>query len=85
MSLNQETHESPLAVVLLSGGLDSATTLAWAIAQGYRCHTISFNYGQRHAAELVSAQALARQLGALSHRVVAIDLAQMGGSAVTDA
>lgn len=78
-------NESRLAVVLLSGGLDSATTLAWAIAEGYQCHTISFNYGQRHAAELLSAERLSRQLGALTHRVVNIDLAQMGGSALTDA
>jgi 7-cyano-7-deazaguanine synthase len=82
MRLNNEPR---LAVVLLSGGLDSATTLAWAIAEGYQCHTISFNYGQRHAAELLSAERLSRQLGALTHRVVNIDLAQMGGSALTDA
>jgi 7-cyano-7-deazaguanine synthase len=78
-------NESPLAVVLLSGGLDSATTLAWAISEGYQCHTISFNYGQRHAAEILAAEHLSRQLGGLSHRVVTIDLAQMGGSALTDA
>ncbi len=81
----QLNNEPQLAVVLLSGGLDSATTLAWAIAQGYQCHTISFNYGQRHAAELWAAERLSRQLGALTHRVVRIDLAQMGGSALTDA
>jgi 7-cyano-7-deazaguanine synthase len=73
------------AVVLLSGGLDSATTLAMAREQGYVCHAISFNYGQRHAAELVAASNLARSLGAVSYRVVNIDLAQMGGSALTDA
>lgn len=72
------------AIVLLSGGLDSATTLALAIAQGYECHAISFNYGQRHAAELNAAAQLAISLGAVSHRVVMIDLAQMGGSALTD-
>lgn len=75
---------SKQAVVLLSGGLDSATTLAYARSQGYICHAISFNYGQRHAAELVAAQALASSLGAVSYRVVNIDLAQMGGSALTD-
>lgn len=81
----QLTNEPRLAVVLLSGGLDSATSLALAIEQGYQCHTISFNYGQRHAAELLAAERLSRQLGALTHRVVTIDLAQMGGSALTDA
>lgn len=73
------------AVVLLSGGLDSATTLAIAIEQGYQCHTISFNYGQRHAAELDAAALISAKLGAMTHRVVTIDLAQMGGSALTDA
>jgi 7-cyano-7-deazaguanine synthase len=73
------------AVVLLSGGLDSATTLAMAREQGYICHAISFNYGQRHAAELDAAVKLAHRLGAVSYRVVNIDLAQMGGSALTDA
>lgn len=73
------------AVVLLSGGLDSATTLAMAREQGYVCHAISFNYGQRHAAELDAAANLARTLGAATYRVVTIDLAQMGGSALTDA
>lgn len=73
------------AVVLLSGGLDSATTLAMAREQGYLCHAISFNYGQRHAAELDAAANLARTLGAATYRVVTIDLAQMGGSALTDA
>jgi 7-cyano-7-deazaguanine synthase len=73
------------AIVLLSGGLDSATTLAMAREQGYICHAISFNYGQRHAAELQAAVVLAQSLGAASYRVVNIDLAQMGGSALTDA
>lgn len=77
--------EPKQAIVLLSGGLDSATTLAMARDQGYACHAISFNYGQRHAAELVAAANLARFLGALTYRVVNIDLAQMGGSALTDA
>lgn len=74
-----------VAVVLLSGGLDSATCLALAVSQGYQCHTISFDYGQRHAAELQAAQALSQTLGGLTHRVVNIDLAQIGGSALTDA
>lgn len=75
---------APIAVVLLSGGLDSATTLALAKSQGCLCHAISFNYGQRHAAELAAAKRLAQTLGAESYRVVNIDLAQMGGSALTD-
>jgi len=74
---------SPPAVVLLSGGLDSATTLAIARAQGYACHALSFRYGQRHALELSSAAAVARHLGAADHRVVEIDLRAFGGSALT--
>lgn len=72
------------AVVLLSGGLDSATTLALARSQGHECHALSVHYGQRHAAELDAARAVARQLGAVEHRVVGIDLGQFGGSALTD-
>ena len=75
---------SPPAVVLLSGGLDSATTLAIARAQGYSCHALSFRYGQRHAAELASAQAVARHLGVAEHRIIEIDLRAFGGSALTD-
>lgn len=76
---------APPAVVLLSGGLDSATTLAVAREQGFACHAISFAYGQRHAAEVRAAQMLASDLGAVSHRVMTIDLASFGGSALTDA
>jgi len=72
------------AVILLSGGLDSATVLAIAKSQGYECHTISFDYGQRHKAELDFAQALSKQMGAQSHRVVKVDMAPIGGSALTD-
>lgn len=72
------------AVVLLSGGLDSATVLALARAEGYRCFAMSFRYGQRHGAELAAAKAIAGQLGAVEHRVVEIDLAAFGGSALTD-
>jgi 7-cyano-7-deazaguanine synthase len=72
------------AVVLLSGGLDSATTLAIARAEGFACHALSFRYGQRHAVELVSAAAVAEHLGAVSHRVIEIDLRAFGGSALTD-
>jgi 7-cyano-7-deazaguanine synthase len=71
------------AVVLLSGGLDSATVLAIARDEGFACHALSFRYGQRHAVELAAAQRVARQLGAASHRVVEIDLRQFGGSALT--
>lgn len=74
----------PPAVVLLSGGLDSATTLAIARDQGFSCHALSFRYGQRHVAELNAADQLARSLGAVSHRVVSIDLGQVGGSSLTD-
>ena len=72
------------AVVLLSGGLDSATTLAIARAQGFVCYALSFNYGQRHRCELVAAEHIARHLGATEHRVFRLDLRQFGGSALTD-
>ena len=72
------------AVVLLSGGLDSATTLAMARAAGYACHAISFDYGQRHRCELEAAARVAAQLGAASHRVVSLGLGDLGGSALTD-
>ena len=73
------------AIVLVSGGLDSATCLAIARAEGFRCHALSFQYGQRHQAELAAAARVARQLGAVEHRVMQIDLAAFGGSALTDA
>jgi 7-cyano-7-deazaguanine synthase len=72
------------AIVLLSGGLDSATVLAMARAEGFACHAMSFDYGQRHRAELDAAARLAGQLGALVHRTVPIDLGAFGGSALTD-
>ena len=72
------------AVILLSGGLDSATCLAIANHEGFQTHTISFRYGQRHQYELERAREIARDLGAASHRIVDIDLAQFGGSALTD-
>ena len=72
------------AVVLLSGGLDSATTLAIAIKEGFTCHCLSIDYGQRHRIELDAAQDVATALGAHSHRVVKIDLRTIGGSALTD-
>ncbi|MCL7461589.1 7-cyano-7-deazaguanine synthase QueC [Pseudomonas sp. NW5] len=72
------------AVILLSGGLDSATVLAMARAEGYACYTMSFDYGQRHRAELQAAERVAHQLGAVEHKVVGIDLNGIGGSALTD-
>jgi 7-cyano-7-deazaguanine synthase len=73
------------AVVLLSGGLDSATTLAWAQREGYACHCLSVDYGQRHRAELDAAARIAAKLGAVAHKVIKLDLAAIGGSALTDA
>lgn len=72
------------AVVLLSGGLDSATVLAMARADGYICHTLSIDYGQRHGAELVAAARVATAGGAASHRTVSVNLDAIGGSALTD-
>lgn len=72
------------AVVLLSGGLDSATCLAMARARGFACHALSVDYGQRHDAELAAARRVAEQLGVVEHRVVGIDLSAIGGSALTD-
>lgn len=82
---NQAKHKP--AVVLLSGGLDSATILAIARDAGFACHAISFDYGQRHRFELVAAEAVAKAIGAEDHRVVKIDLSAaggFGGSALTD-
>lgn len=72
------------ALVLLSGGLDSATTLAMAQEQLFECYALSFSYGQRHAVELDAAAHIAASAGVLEHRVVAIDLSAFGGSALTD-
>jgi 7-cyano-7-deazaguanine synthase len=72
------------AVILLSGGLDSATTLALAREQGFECYTLSLDYGQRHSVELEAAERVATALGAIEHRVVAISMGQFGGSALTD-
>ena len=71
------------AVVLLSGGLDSATALAVARAEGLQCHAISFDYGQRHRLELHAAALVAAQLGAASHKTISVDLRAIGGSALT--
>ncbi|HAQ74512.1 7-cyano-7-deazaguanine synthase QueC [Stutzerimonas nitrititolerans] len=72
------------AVVLLSGGLDSATVVAMAKAQGYSCYTMSFDYGQRHRAELQAAERVASQLGVVEHKVIGLNLNGIGGSALTD-
>jgi 7-cyano-7-deazaguanine synthase len=73
------------AVILLSGGLDSATVLAIAREAGYACHTLSLDYGQCHNAELAAAARLATSLGAVEHRVLRLGLGDFGGSALTDA
>jgi len=72
------------AVVLVSGGLDSTTVLAMALEQGYECYTLSFDYGQRHRAELKAASRLSSAMGACEHKVVCLDLRTIGGSALTD-
>jgi len=72
------------AVVLLSGGLDSATTLAIARSESFQCYALTFKYGQRHHREVEAAGKIARSLGVVEHRVIEIDLAVFGGSALTD-
>lgn len=72
------------AVILLSGGLDSATVIAMAKAEGYACYSMSFDYGQRHRAELQAAERVARQLGVVEHKVIGLNLNGIGGSALTD-
>ncbi len=72
------------AVVLLSGGLDSATVLAIARQEGYDCYALSVSYGQRHCAELQAASEISKHLGAIEHREIHVDLGQIGGSALTD-
>src|SRR5919109_1802049 len=72
------------AVVLLSSGIDSTTTLAIALAEGYEAYPLSFNYGQRHQIETEAARRVSRSLGAKEHRIAKIDLRVFGGSALTD-
>ncbi|MEN6335774.1 MAG: 7-cyano-7-deazaguanine synthase, partial [Phycisphaerales bacterium] len=72
------------AIVLLSGGLDSATTFAIARKEGFACHALTFRYGQRHSREIDAARRVARSLGAVEHRLIEIDLRALGGSALTD-
>jgi 7-cyano-7-deazaguanine synthase len=82
--MNRDADKAVRAVVLVSGGLDSATVLAMARNDGRECHGLSFRYGQRHDAELSAAAKLCAALGAVSHRTLTIDLAGLGGSALTD-
>lgn len=79
-----KTSAAPAAVVLLSGGMDSATVLALAREQGFRPFALSLDYGQRHRAELQAARAVATALGAVRHEIISLDLARFGGSALTD-
>ncbi|MDQ6950922.1 MAG: 7-cyano-7-deazaguanine synthase QueC [Mariprofundales bacterium] len=79
------TSSDTRAVCLLSGGLDSATALAWGMRkQGWECHTIAFDYGQRHRIEIAASAQIATAMQAASHRVLAVDLRAIGGSALTD-
>jgi 7-cyano-7-deazaguanine synthase len=72
------------AVVLLSGGLDSATTLAIAHDRNYECHALSIDYGQRHDSELIAARKVAQAIGTRNHKIIKVDLSTFGGSALTD-
>lgn len=84
--MSQATDQSARrkAVVLLSGGLDSATCLAIARSEGYECYALSFDYGQRHLAELAAAQRVTTALGVVGHKVIHLNLREIGGSALTD-
>ncbi|HED51969.1 MAG TPA: 7-cyano-7-deazaguanine synthase, partial [Gammaproteobacteria bacterium] len=72
------------AVILLSGGLDSATALALAREQGFSCYALSLDYGQRHHTELGAAKRVARAMGVVEHKIIPLDLGAFGGSALTD-
>ncbi|MEZ6003540.1 MAG: 7-cyano-7-deazaguanine synthase QueC [Planctomycetota bacterium] len=76
-------HTAPIAVCLVSGGMDSAVTLAEARARGFVCHALTMDYGQRHAVEREAAARVAQSLGAASHKTVRVDLSELGGSALT--
>ena len=84
VSMSSATPQGKRAVVLLSGGLDSATVLAIASSRGFACYALSVHYGQRHGAELAAARQIAVNLGAAEHRIMGVDLAGIGGSALTD-
>jgi len=77
-------NDKPRTIALVSGGLDSATCLALAKHQGFDCYALSFNYGQRHGAELEAARRVAAAIGVVRHKIISIDLRQFGGSALTD-
>jgi len=79
-----ETKPKKKAVVLSSGGLDSTTVIAIAQAEGYDCYTLSFDYGQRHRSELIASNRVSDAMGVLEHKIVALDLGSIGGSALTD-
>lgn len=81
--MNQQNEKRP-AVILLSGGMDSATVLAIATQQHYQCYALSFRYGQRHSAELEAAKKLASSMGVERHEIIDLDLTRFGGSALTD-
>ncbi len=76
--------KKPKAVILISGGLDSATTLAIAQEQGYECYALSIDYGQRHRAELQAARRIAKSFGVTEHKTIHVGLDELGGSALTD-
>ncbi len=79
----RRVQRGPTAIVLLSGGLDSATTLAIAKAEGFACHALTFDYGQRHSVELDAARAIAASIGVAEHQFIELDLRAFGGSALT--
>ena len=79
-----DNHTKPIAVILVSGGLDSATVLAQAVAEGYDCYALSFDYSQRHQVELNAARKICAQFGVREHKIIKLDLTQIGGSALTD-
>ncbi|MDE2270999.1 MAG: 7-cyano-7-deazaguanine synthase QueC [Xanthomonadaceae bacterium] len=81
--MNTGSPDAPRAVVLVSGGMDSAVTLALARQQGFACHALSVAYGQRHSSELEASARVAAMLGAVAHKTVAVDLRSIGGSALT--
>jgi 7-cyano-7-deazaguanine synthase len=81
--MDKNTSKNPPAIILLSGGLDSATVLAMAQNQGYTCHTLAFDYGQRHRTELDACAQIASSMHAASHRIFKLDIGSFGGSALT--
>ena len=82
--MSENNKQNKKAVVLVSGGLDSATVLAIANSQSYQCYALSMDYGQRHRIELERAREVAQSIGAIEHKVVKIDIGNFGGSALTD-